>query len=163
MKYFAYGSNMSIHRIQRRISNSKFIGVHTLKGYDLRFHKIGHDASAKCDAFHTKNDFDCIEGVVFDMNSNDVSRLDTIEGVGHGYEKADVSVVGADGEKIIAFMYVATNISESLLPYSWYKKHVLEGAKSAGLSPLYINKIEQVNSIKDPDEERDKAEVKIYE
>lgn len=163
MKYFAYGSNMSLHRIQQRILNSKFIGVYSLKGYDLRFHKVGQDSSAKCDAFNTNIDLDCIEGVVFEIDYDDISKLDKIEGVGHGYEKVDVSVIGANNEKTLAFMYAATNIDESLLPYDWYKKHVLEGAKSAGLSSTYIKNIEQIHSIKDPDKSRAKLEVKIYE
>jgi gamma-glutamylcyclotransferase len=163
MKYFAYGSNMSIHRIKNRVFNSTFIGIYYLKGYDLRFHKIGQDRSAKCDSFETGADSDCVEGVVFEIDANDVSLLDKIEGVGNGYEKVDVNVVEFDNEEITAFMYVATSISVSLFPYTWYKKHVLEGAKSAGLSLSYINKIERVHSIKDPDEDRNKMEVKVYE
>lgn len=163
MKYFAYGSNMSIYRIQQRISNSQFVGVYSLKGYDLRFHKVGQDTSAKCDAFKTNIDLDRVEGVVFEIDNDDLARLDKIEGVGNGYEKIAVTVIGANNKKIIAFMYSATSINESLLPYDWYKKHVLEGAKSAGLSSSYIKKIEQIHSIKDPDRNRDKLEVKIYQ
>lgn len=163
MKYFAYGSNMSMNRIQQRISNSQFIGVYALNGYDLRFHKVGQDTSAKCDAFKTDIDLDRVEGVLFEIDKDDLSRLDKIEGVGNGYEKVDVTVIGANNEKIIAFMYAATSINESLLPYDWYKRHVLEGAKSAGLSYSYIKKIEHIHSIKDPDRNRDKLEVKIYQ
>lgn len=162
MKYFAYGSNMSIHRIQQRIINSKFIGVYSLKGYDLRFHKVGQDSSAKCDAFNTNTDFDCVEGVVFEINHDDISSLDKIEGVANGYEKIDVNVIGANNENILAFMYAATNINESLLPYDWYKKNILEGAKSAGLSPSYIKKIKRISSLKDPDKSISKLEAEIY-
>jgi gamma-glutamylcyclotransferase (GGCT)/AIG2-like uncharacterized protein YtfP len=154
---------MSISRIQQRISNSQFIGVYALNGYDLRFHKIGQDTSAKCDAFKTNTDLDHVEGVLFEIDKSDISRLDKIEGVGNGYEKVDVTVIGANNEKIIAFMYSATSINESLLPYDWYKRHVLEGAKSAGLSSSYIKKIEHIHSIKDPDRNRDKLELKIYQ
>ncbi len=162
MKYFAYGSNMSLKRIHSRIANAKVFGVYLLKGYDLRFHMVGQDASAKCDAYKTNNPLDIIEGVVFEIDSNSLLKLDKIEGVGNGYDRVAVNVVGADGDVIVAMMYVAKKIDESLLPYDWYKKHVVEGAKSAGLSASYIAAIDKVAVVTDPDKNRSNMEVKIY-
>jgi hypothetical protein len=55
MLYFAYGSNMSVSRLVARTPSAQPLGRCALRGHQLRFHKVGGDGSAKCDAFHTGN------------------------------------------------------------------------------------------------------------
>ena len=37
MKYFAYGSNMSIVRLKQRVPSAQKVGIVTLKNHQLRF------------------------------------------------------------------------------------------------------------------------------
>ncbi len=68
MKYFAYGSNMSIARLKERVPGARSLGCHTLKEHDLRFHKLSKDGSGKCDAFFTGKAEDNIYGVLFEID-----------------------------------------------------------------------------------------------
>ena len=54
--YFAYGSNMSTARLRGRVPSCKPLGVATLPGHALRFHKRSADKSGKCNAFASGND-----------------------------------------------------------------------------------------------------------
>ncbi len=48
MKYFAYGSNMSLARLKGRVPSAKRLGMFCLRNHQLAFHKISKkDGSAK--------------------------------------------------------------------------------------------------------------------
>ena len=93
MNYFAYGSNMALDRLRQRVSSACFLGVYTLNKHDLRFHKVGRDNSAKCDAFYTGSDADVVEGVAFEVDPKEVVDLDRAEDLGKGYEKKNVNLI----------------------------------------------------------------------
>ncbi|MBT4219123.1 MAG: gamma-glutamylcyclotransferase [Rhodospirillaceae bacterium] len=162
MLYFSYGSNMSHRRLSSRIGNIQKIGVYRLDQHDLRFHKISKDGSAKCDAYFTGRDEDYILGVLHEISENEKPILDKYEGLGKGYEKKDV-VVHTDDHSKTAFTYYATITGSELLPYTWYLRHVLEGAREAGFSAEYISKLEDIQCIDDPNSEREAQELSIYE
>jgi hypothetical protein len=137
MLYFAYGSNMSRKRLAARINDGRQIGVFRLAHYDLKFHKVGRDGSANCDAHFTGNEADFVLGVLWQMSALNKATLDRIEGLGKGYAEAQVSVHGRDGPRT-ALTYVATRIDAGLKPFTWYVRHVLEGAKAADLPEDYV-------------------------
>lgn len=163
MKYFAYGSNMFHPRLISRTPSAVRRGVFFLAGHTLQFHKIGKDGSAKCNAYYTGGETDLVEGIVYDIDAGEIDMLDRAEGLGQGYEKKKVTVDSAEGESVDVFSYFATQINDSLRPFSWYKKHVVEGAQRGGLSDDYIAKIKYVLAIKDPDAAREQRELKIHE
>ena len=162
MRYFSYGSNMSSRRILQRVSSAQLVTVACLKAHTLQFHKAGKDGSAKCDISFTSQIDDFVLGVVFDIAQEQKLKLDRVEGVGHGYEEKMVVVSGINGEEISASTYYATNINQSLMPYSWYKEHVMAGARENALSPDYVRGIEQVATIEDLDRDRHDREMSIY-
>ena len=133
-KYFAYGSNMFVRRLQKRVPGATALGVYTLTAHDLRFHKLSNnDFSGKCDAHFTGNPSDAVIGRLFTIDVAEENTLDEFEGYKKGYEKKDVCVVGENGDAETAFTYYADPqcINEHLRPFTWYKKHVLVGAKEA--------------------------------
>ena len=162
MNYFAYGSNMSLARLQKRVPSAGKIGSCVLRGHVLRFHKQGKDGSGKCDAFETRNIDDYLIGVLFRIDSRQKARLDAIEGLGYGYEEKWVSVRHQSGAQYQAATYYATRIDGALKPYSWYKNHVLVGAREATLPEDYIGGIEAVEHIEDPDSMRDEIERAVH-
>ena len=158
--YFAYGSNMSTERLRERMPSCKSIGVATLPGHALRFHKRSVDKSGKCNAFASGSDSSVI-GVMFSFDPAERAKLDKAEGVGSGYEHAMVTVINDKGRRRKVLTYLATSdyIDDSLKPYGWYKDFVLAGAKEHDLPPDYIAEyIEAVEAIEDPDETRDKKQ-----
>lgn len=163
MKYFAYGSNMSIARLRARTPSAVSLGRHHLGQHDLRFHKTGADQSAKCDAFHTGIHSDVVIGVLFEIDIQEKVILDRVEGLGKGYDEKTVVVVSADGTSVHASTYVATHIDDGLEPFSWYVHHVLTGALEALLPEDYIDaRIRAVGHREDACRERDARERSIY-
>lgn len=59
--------------------------------------------------------------------------MDKAEWLVQGYDEKFVEVTSGNGPSEQALIYVATNIDTSLLPYSWYLKHVIVGAKETEL------------------------------
>jgi len=163
MKYFAYGSNMSLRRLQQRTPSAKALGQFTLSCHDLRFHKAGQDGSGKCDAFYTGSADDLVYGVVFELAAAEKYILDQAEDLGGGYEEKQVYVVNKAGLFIESAIYYATLIDADLKPYSWYKNHVITGAKESNLAGEYIERIMRVESIEDPDKIRDKQQWGLYD
>ncbi len=162
MLCFSYGSNMSIIRIQDRVPSARPVVVAKLPKHKLRFHKVSIDGSGKCDAEETEDPNDYVFGVLFDISDSEKPALDRKEGLGAGYNEKEVEVVTTDGRAMKSVMYFATNIDSSRRPYTWYKNHVLMGAKENGLPEEYISKIEAVIADDDPDRERSECELSIY-
>ena len=162
MKCFAYGSNMSSKRLAKRVDNARPIGTFRLDGHALRFHKVSIDNSGKCDAYETGSDSDFVLGVLYEIEDSEKLRLDDAEGLGNGYAEKCVRVTGPAGRRETAVVYYATNIDESLRPYTWYKRHVLEGAREAGLDAGYVSTIETQPAVEDPCNERERKQLEIY-
>lgn len=164
MLYFSYGSNMSFLRISRRAPSAKKLDTATLRGHRLRFHKHSRvDGSAKCDAYETGNPADFVIGVIWEIAEPEKGYLDRCEGLGYGYDQKAVEVEMANGERIHAFTYCATEVDSNLAPYHWYKEHVRVGAQEHGLPAVYVTEhIESAPSIPDPDAAREADELSIY-
>jgi gamma-glutamylcyclotransferase len=162
MLYFAYGSNMSISRLKKRVPSAKRIGVCTLRNHDLRFHKKGTDGSGKCDAFQTGKSNDFVSGSLFKIDSVDKPSLDSAEGLGFGYDEKQVSLVKDSGENVAAFTYYATTINETLKPYSWYLQHVVVGAMESNCPSSYMPRIKATETVEDENQERDAKERAIH-
>lgn len=82
---------MSYQRIAARVSKCESLGVYYLPQYQFKCHKVGLDGSAKGNAFYT-GDESRIYGVLYALSDADKTLLDTIEGVGKGYECRKVTV-----------------------------------------------------------------------
>jgi gamma-glutamylcyclotransferase len=161
VNYFAYGSNMSQQRLLARIPVRRVPGVFRLEQHELRFHKIGKDGSAKCDAYFTDTEI-AVYGVLYEVQPAGKQLLDRIEGLGRGYGEKEVAVYGGGGTAIEAVTYCATHIDESLLPFTWYKQHVLRGAQEAGLPSPHIDQIAAAPALQDPDRTRAMQELSVY-
>ena len=161
-EYFAYGSNMSTARLRERTPSAKPLGLATLPGHTLRFHKRSKkDQSAKCDAFATADGDSAVIGVLYSFDPAERSALDTAEGAGKGYDAKVVTVVNEKGRRRKVLTYLASKeaIDDGLKPYTWYKDHVLAGSTEHGLPPDYIAQyIQSVEAVEDPDRDRDKKE-----
>ncbi|MEJ2454080.1 MAG: gamma-glutamylcyclotransferase [Candidatus Thiodiazotropha sp.] len=163
MLYFAYGSNMSLARLRHRVPSARRLSVGALSGHRLCFHKVSHrDGSAKCDALETGLSQDRVWGVVYRIAPEERVLLDQAEGLGQGYQRAWVDLSLQSGEDCRAFLYRATLIDQRLAPFTWYKQHVLVGARENGLPEDYVRLIEAVYALQDADRERHRNETRIH-
>ena len=161
--YFAYGSNMASHRLLQRLPKARHVEVGILTGHRLNFRKKDDAGlSAKCDIELTDDHSDEVIGVVYEISIDDKQRLDQIEGLGAGYDEKIVQVTTLSGNILSSVTYFAINIDHNLIPYHWYKQHVLRGAIEHGLPADYIRKIKSFESQEDADEHRSHRELSIY-
>jgi len=152
--YFAYGSNMRSAWLRARVPNAAVHRRAELRDYELRFRKRSSDGSSKCDVVPA--DGRVVHGVVFEIPLDEKPTLDAAEGLGRGYQEIRCTVTTPEGVSIEAFMYVAeaNAIDEDLLPYSWYKRIVLAGAREHGLPAAFVATLEQMECRDDPEDER---------
>ena len=143
-------------RLGARVPTAVFLGVAALRGHSLRWHKVGTDGSGKCDVFRTDRPDDQVLGVLYSLPVAEKRALDRIEGVGHGYVDRPVEVTQLDGRPIIALTYVAMpdSIDRRLLPFDWYREHVVCGARDRALPAAYLDALEAQPCRVDPDSGR---------
>ena len=156
MIYLAYGSNMLIARLRdvRRAPSARCLGRTQLPGYALRFHKSGADGSAKCDLVRSASPRATAYGIVFSIDDRDRDSLDRVEGRGYHTEIVPVGIAGRG--RLEAFAYVADGdaVDARLLPFDWYVRLVLSGAREHDLPAGYIASIAATPSRPDPDSAR---------
>ncbi len=150
--YFAYGSNMLTRRLLGRTPSARTVGVATLSGYELRWHKVSKDGSGKCDIVSSAAD-SVVYGVLYEIALTDKPALDTAEGLGWGYQQVQLEVQSDIGP-LLALSYQATNIDHGTRPYDWYKALVLSGAREHALPLDYVQALEAVAAVEDWNEQR---------
>jgi hypothetical protein len=150
---FAYGSNMSTRRIRARAPSARPIGIGSLAGHRLAWHKAGRDGSAKCDIMPSSRSGDFVWGVLYEIALHERPLLDEAEGLGRGYDHRIVEVV-TDVGSVVAGAYNATHIDRGLRPFDWYLALVLDGALEHGLPAGYVAGIEAVATLIDPNPDR---------
>jgi gamma-glutamylcyclotransferase len=150
IRYLAYGSNLLPARIGARLNNVRSLGSVELDGWRLCFHKLGADGSGKCNLIADPQSV--AYGAVYELSQVDKERLDSIEGVGHGYSDTTIELPQYGP----AWVYLAesSHIDDHLLPYDWYHAFVLYGAKHHQFPSDYLFDINRVTSMPDYDESR---------
>ena len=153
MLYFAYGSNMCLARLRKRVPSSVAKAVGYLARHRLVFNKPSTDGSGKGTIAFTGCDDDRVYGVVYEFADAERHLLDQAEGLGYGYNALSVPVQLPHGP-IEAMTYIAILQDESLKPYHWYKAFVVQGARQNRLPPGYIKQLDAVVSTADPEPNR---------
>lgn len=59
--------------------------------------------------------------------------------------------------------YIAIRKEHGRKPYTWYKEHVLRGAREQGLPAEYVRALEAVEVMPDPDAKRASWEMRIWD
>ena len=149
MWYAAYGSNLHPIRLRERISSAQLVTTSFLPDWSLHFHKRSKDGSGKCNIL---SGGDGIHIAIFDISAEDKLALDNIEGLGLGYSETLLNVAGIGD--CVSYCADESHIDSSLYPYDWYKELVLVGAQAHGFPEDYLNRIQSLQTRKDPDPNR---------
>ena len=143
--YFAYGSNMSSERLRGRTPSAISLGRARLPGYALRWHKLGRDGSGKCDITPSNASGTAVWGVLYRIDGAERDGLDTVEGLGVGYDEHTVQVeTDTVVREAVTYKARPEKIDAALRPLAWYKAHVLHGATEHGLPDEYVRRIAAV-------------------
>ncbi|WP_179298527.1 gamma-glutamylcyclotransferase family protein [Burkholderia ubonensis] len=145
--YVAYGSNLHPLRLIERVPSAQELGVVELPGCQLTFHKRSIDGSGKCHLHSDQKANHKVYGVLYEFDSEEKQRLDELEGLNQGYSEQTNQFVLRE-ETYSAYLYVTqpSHIDSNLIPYHWYKKIVLLGARFHTFPDDYINYIESIPS-----------------
>ena len=158
VRYLAYGSNLHPLRLKERAPSAELIGTASVSGFSLVFSKRGQDGSGKCTitacggAFH---------GAIYEMSRADKARLDSIEGVGRGYERHMLSL--PDFGDCATYVAESAWIDDSLRPFCWYRDLVLAGALVHGFGETYLDRIRLLQTESDGDEVRREQNERLVE
>ncbi|MBO3767992.1 MAG: gamma-glutamylcyclotransferase [Candidatus Brockarchaeota archaeon] len=141
LNYFAYGSNMDTERIlERGVRFSKSFHA-VLEGWKLEFNKISYRNPNEgfANIVPCKGNF--VEGVLYEINSSALSKLDKYEGYPEHYKRIKVQVRLDNGMQLEAVTYVANpkKIRDGLKPSREYLNHLLKGCDL--LSKEYCEKL----------------------
>ncbi|MBT8170439.1 gamma-glutamylcyclotransferase family protein [Falsiruegeria litorea] len=153
--YFAYGSNMLSTRLRARCSSAQLLQTGVAKGYRLEFCKKSTDGSGKATLVECNSIVET-PGVLFKINRDELSSLDSAEGKGYGYDRQDAFGIVTSEETKTATTYIASATATAcdLIPYDWYLALVLAGAIEHGFAQEYIDRIRDVKHRSDPEPER---------
>ncbi|MGA7540069.1 MAG: gamma-glutamylcyclotransferase family protein [Steroidobacteraceae bacterium] len=157
---FADGSNMLTARIMARVPSVCLLESAVLERFLLRWNKRSKDGSAKCSIEETGHREDVVWGVLYGLHGEEKGKLNGLEGLGRGYGERVVTVL-AQGKPLRVSAYYATSIDLNIRPYDWYRDLIVAGAREHGLPPDYINSLEAVPAIEDPDRTRAVREIQV--
>ena len=138
--HFAYGSNMSTSRIERRIGSVRQAGIARLKGHEIRFDKKSNDLSGKANIAVSKGSV--LWGVLYELTSAQSERLAKIE---KGYAEQYVSIQVGETESR-ALTFIAKKNTPGLRPTRAYLNYLIAGAREHQLPPEYIRLLESVEA-----------------
>ena len=153
--YFAYGSNLHPARLRLRTPSARACTRAELPGYSLRFHKLGRDGSAKCNALRTGDPEHRVHGVVYSIARRERPELDRVESAGVGYDPLLLRVRAGDSAlRVWTYCARDTAVVEGIVPFDWYVDFVIAGARFHELPGDYIAALECIEARRDPDERR---------
>ncbi|MFA5745446.1 MAG: gamma-glutamylcyclotransferase family protein [archaeon] len=146
--YFAYGSNMSERQMDERIgiANYKFFSCGKLLGYELRFNKTPRNIEnpKKGYANIEPKENSVVEGIIFEIDSIAISKLDKYECVPEHYVRKQL-IVNALDKEILCEVYFAVKTRDGLKPEKVYLDRLLKG--KVYLSEKYYKDLKSTSTI----------------
>jgi len=145
MYYFAYGSNMDLGQMSKRLGRK--IAPSEVKKASVREWKLVFNK--KADANPEKQGYanivedanEIVEGVLYEISEEDIEELDKYEGCPEHYKKMEIEVALDTGEKVVAITYIAqeNKIGTGLLPTREYLNKLLNAKPF--LTPEYYERL----------------------
>lgn len=138
-KYFAYGSNMNIHQMTERCPSARFFTRASLRGYRLDFPRRSERWNGGV-AGIIRDPANTVQGVVYEISKQDLSRLDEYEGASAGrYRREQLPVELEHGGILEVWTYLANSeIGWPFPPSTEYLQTMLTGAAQHKLSKEYV-------------------------
>jgi gamma-glutamylcyclotransferase (GGCT)/AIG2-like uncharacterized protein YtfP len=135
MIYFAYGSNMNGEQMQSRCPGHRLLGVARLPHYTLAFTRWSRAwNSGTADILPQRGEQ--VFGVLYDLSTDDLKRMDKLADYPHSYIRQDV-LLSHQGEMLPALTYVAIRTGV-FLPSRAYLAKMIRGSEQHDIEATYI-------------------------
>ncbi len=152
---FAFGSNMCSGRLRDYSVSPERLGEPALlRGYRLRFNKRSQDGSGKANL--EQDPVGEVWGVLYALPDHHLAVLDRGEGQGYARQREVVRTRAGANVQVWVYIAVSPTDDRTLRPYGWYKRFLVEGAREHGLPEPYVEGLEAIEPMDDPDAERDR-------
>lgn len=142
ISYFAYGSNMSVERLRRRVPSAVYIGIAKLANYTFSCNKRSSSGSGKGNICAQENAITW--GVVYQIPISDISKLDNFE---KGYSRVIVNV-HINEAPLSCITYQSDRVTSDR-PFGWYMHYILTGALDFNLPNKYLEFLADIPVKKD--------------
>jgi cation transport regulator ChaC len=144
VKYFAYGSNLDQMQMAQRCPGARIIGVAQLANHRICFPRRSPVRDCAVASFEPHKG-GVVWGVVYELDDDDLKRLDEREGYDpvnptavNRYCRVDVTVSHAGGKRVEAVAYVAVPEDNPGRPSADYMRHIVDGAAAHSFPDDYI-------------------------
>lgn len=118
--------------MRERVPSAQVVGPARLRGFRLACDKRGADGSGKANLHPHAGSL--VWGVVYRLDPADWSALDACETL---YQRVAVRVE-ADGRELAAQSYRSRALTDDPVPFAWYRRLMLEGAREHALPDDYL-------------------------
>jgi len=141
--YFAYGSNLNEEQMRRRCSDSKPVGIATLKDYKLIFN--GHSKGWNGGVADIKKESGKeVIGIIYEVSEKDLESLDEHEGVHKKiYKRIIVEVTDDKGKKKEVVAYEKEEKGKMTKPSENYLDTIIKSARKNGFPKKYLKEIRE--------------------
>jgi gamma-glutamylcyclotransferase len=141
MLYFAYGSNMA----RGAMPEARLVSPARLAGYRLALTRRSIRWQAGVlDVVAAPGE--SVWGALFELDDDDLARLDAKEGAGFAYRRIEVDL--EDGRRAIAYEVIDKEPVE-VPPAPEYSALVLAGARECGLPDDWVSELERWLAVPD--------------
>lgn len=141
--YFAYGSNLNVPQLLTRIGEWEASKRAILKDYKLTFDVFSSGWNGGV-ADIVSSLGEQVYGVIYSIDSNQLKRLDTYEGVPTFYKQITVKVEKEGGELIDAITYIVVNKGGFIAPTKKYLETIINGLKQHGYGEDAVQKVKAI-------------------
>ena len=111
IEYFAYGSNMNLERMKKRIGWAPSMRPAFLENYQLLFDKLSNDGGKANIRPHAGS---VVEGVLYLLKEKDLLEMDRFEGVADGHYSRDSIEVMTESEglcRVVTYIAQITGLN----------------------------------------------------
>jgi len=122
--------------MRERIAGAEALGAARLDGFCLCLDKCGRDGSGKANL--REDAAEIVWGALYRFDACEWPRLDAFE---PGYERIAVSVAFG-GAAMDAHTYRSHRLTQDPVPFVWYKRLLVEGARAHALPDDWIRHLE---------------------
>ncbi len=138
--YVAYGSNLNMKQMRGRCPTAQFVGVGTLKNYELQFKGTPHGAHATIEPKEGAS----VPVGVWMIQKKDEGRLDMYEGYHPNsycyYDKERIPVKMEDGRTVSGMVYIMDKQMDFGIPTKSYYDIVRQGYIDCGFDTAILDK-----------------------
>jgi len=141
VRYFAYGSNLSLEQMSRRCPGSTMVDAGYIEDHELSFTTFAERWKGGVADIIEKKD-SRVWGLVYELPVADLSSLDYYEGFPDLYRRKKVSVFGRKGEYKEVWTYFVVDKKGYLPPSRVYFEIIYDAARVFGFPGGYVSFLE---------------------